>query len=179
MQYSAFDSSSKILDMEKYNGRVNIAGPDNLETVFSMFEKTMTKNKSTEYRDPLGNTTETTVLSQLFFSSDNIQIIQNGIKAGVYKKSNNEYILPNQNIDELKIIMRSIFLQYVKYRKENITQQIEELNNLVLDYAVPYCYNESVAYLKYIRDQSSLVVPLEREKPIDRDFKELEQKPWF
>jgi hypothetical protein len=23
------------------------------------------------------------------------------------------------------------------------------------------------------------VVPLEREKPIDRDFKELEQKPWF
>jgi hypothetical protein len=38
-----------------------------------------------------------------------------------------------------------------------------ELNKLVLDYSIPYCYNESVAYLKYIRDQSSLVVPLERE----------------
>lgn len=179
MQYSSFDSSSKILDMEKYNGRVNIAIIENPETLFSMFEKNTIKNKATDYRDPLGNTTENTVLSQLFFSSKNIQIIQNGIKAGVYNKSNKEYILPNQNVDELKIIMRSIFLQYVKYKSENITEQIEELNKLVLDYAIPYCYNESIAYLKYIRDQSTLVVPLEREKPIDRDFKELEQKPWF
>jgi hypothetical protein len=97
----------------------------------------------------------------------------------VYNRSNHEFILPNQNADELKIIMRSIFLQYAKYHGDNITGQIEELNKLVLDYSIPYCYNESVAYLKYIRDQSSLVVPLEREKPIDRDFKELEQKPWF
>lgn len=179
MQYSPFDSSPKILDMEKYNGRVNIAEVENPETRFSMFEKTAIKNKATEYRDPLGNDTENTVLSQLFFSSENIQIIQNGIKAGVYNRSNREYILPNQNLDELKIIMRSIFLQYAKYRSENITGQIEELNKLVLDYAIPYCYNESVAYLKYIRDQSSLAVPLEREKPLDRDFKELEQKPWF
>jgi hypothetical protein len=56
--------------------------------------------------------------------------------------------------------------------------RLRELNKLV-DYSIPCCYNESVAYLKYIRDQSSLVVPLEREKPIDRDFMELEQKPWF
>jgi hypothetical protein len=55
-----------------------------------------------------------------------------------------------------------IFLQYAKYHGDNITGQIEELNKLVLDYSIP-CYNESVAYLKYIRDQSSLVVPLERE----------------
>jgi hypothetical protein len=65
MQYSSFDNSPKILDMEKYNGRVNIAVAENPETVFSMFERTI-KNKSTDYRDPLGNSTENTVLSQLF-----------------------------------------------------------------------------------------------------------------
>jgi hypothetical protein len=39
MQYSSFDNSPKILDMEKYNGRVNIAVAENPETVFSMFER--------------------------------------------------------------------------------------------------------------------------------------------
>jgi hypothetical protein len=47
MQYSSFDNSPKILDMEKYNGRVNIAVAENPETVFSMFERTAIKNKLT------------------------------------------------------------------------------------------------------------------------------------
>jgi hypothetical protein len=45
MQYSSFDNSPKILDMEKYNGRVNIAVAENPETVFSMFERTAIKKQ--------------------------------------------------------------------------------------------------------------------------------------
>ena len=49
--------------------------------------------------------------SAAFFSKENIQIIQNAIKAGVYKLSNGNFVVGNQNEDTLKIIMRSIYLE--------------------------------------------------------------------
>ena len=70
--------------------------------------------------------------------------------------------------------MRSTFLQYSENREEDIKGQIVRLNKLVLDYCVPSVYQEAVGYVKYIRDQSTLVVPLERPKNNDRDYKELE-----
>jgi hypothetical protein len=83
---------------------VNIAVAENPETVFSMFERTAIKNKSTDYRDPLGNSTENTVLSQLFSRARTSRLSER-YKGGVYNRSNHEFILPNQNADELKIIM--------------------------------------------------------------------------
>ena len=115
----------------------------------------------------------------MFFSAENMQIIQNGIKAGVYKLSDNKYVLPNQNVDALRIIMRSTYLQYARHYPTNITKQVEDLNQIVLDYAVPYCYNESKAYIKYLQDQSSLVMPLARSVRPDRQYHQLELKPWF
>jgi hypothetical protein len=53
------------------------------------------------------------------------------------------------------------------------------LNKLVLDYAVPTVYNETMGYLKYCQDQSTLVVPLELPRHHDREYKQLELKQWF
>ena len=110
---------------------------------------------------------------------ENIQIIQNGLRAGVYEMSNHEIVIPPQNIDQLKIIMRSTYLQYAEHYETNIRGQIEKLNRLVLDYAVPTVYGEARGYLKYMQDQSTLVVPLEIPKHHDRQYKQLELKPWF
>ena len=77
-----------------------------------MIEKVNIDNKATEYREALHGEFENTVLSELYFSQNNIQIIQNGLKAGVYEMSNQRITIPNQNIDNLKIIMKSIFLQF-------------------------------------------------------------------
>ena len=170
---------NKILDMEKYNGRVNVIEPENPNIRFQMFEKIGIKNKATEYREAIEGTWENNVISQVFFSAENMQIIQNGIKAGVYKLSDNKYVLPNQNVDALRIIMRSTYLQYARHYPTNITKQVEDLNQIVLDYAVPYCYNESKAYIKYLQDQSSLVMPLARSVRPDRQYHQLELKPWF
>ena len=170
---------NKILDMEKYNGRVNVLEPENPDIRFQMFEKVGVKNKATEYREAIEGTWENNVISQVYFSAENTQIIQNGIKADVYKLSGNKYVLPNQNIDALKVIMRSIYLQYARHYPTNITKQVEDLNKLVLDYAVPYCFNEAKAYVKYLQDQSSLVMPLAREVRPDRQYHQLELKPWF
>jgi hypothetical protein len=93
--------------------------------------------------------------------------------------SNEQYVIPPQNIDTLKTIMRSIYLQYAEHYEDNITKQVERLNQLVWDYAVPSVYNETMAYMKYLQDQSSLVVPLNLPLQHDRTYKQLELKPWF
>jgi hypothetical protein len=85
MQYSSFDNSPKILDMEKYNGRVNIAVAENPETVFSMFERTAIKNKSTDYRDPLGNSTRTRCCPNCFLEREHPDYPER-YKGGVYNK---------------------------------------------------------------------------------------------
>ena len=175
----SINHNQKILEADRYNGRVNIVEPPSPDIVFKMQEKIALKNQPTEYREALGGTWETNVLSQVYFSKENIQIIQNGLRAGVYKASGDKYIIAPQNVDTLKIIMRSIYLQYAEHHPDNITEQVERLNQLVLDYAVPSVYNETVGYLKYCQDQSTLVVPLELPRHHDRQYKQLEQKKWF
>jgi Family of unknown function (DUF5761) len=171
-----------IIDLEKYtdrfNGRLDLHQPDP-EAQFQLFEKVAIKNKATEYRAPLDGVWENNVLSQVFFSKENIQILQNGIRAGVYKMSSNKFFIPPQNQDQLKIVMRSTYLQYAKHRKDDIRGQVQALNDLVWDYCIPYVYNECVAYMKYLQDQSTIAMPLERSMQPDRDHKQLELKPWF
>ena len=50
--------------------------------------------------------------------------------------SNQRITIPNQNIDNLKIIMKSIFLQFCNH-STNVTNEISRLNKLVLDDCVP------------------------------------------
>lgn len=169
---------NKIIDMDKYNGRVNIIEQPSLDAQFKMQERLAIKNKTTEYREALDGIWETNILSQVFFSAGNVQILQNGLRAGVYKRSNKKFVIGPQNIDTLKIIMRSIYLQYAEHRETDITEQVERLNQLVWDYAIPTVYNEAVGYVKYCHDQSSLVVPLEIPRHHDREYKQLEMKPW-
>jgi hypothetical protein len=169
---------TSILNLDKYNGRVDIIQEPSIEEKFKMQERISQRNKTTTYYDALTGTWEDNTLSKLFFSSENIQIIQNGLRAGVYKMSNNQFVVPPQNIDNLKIVMRSTYLQYAEHYPDRITEQIERLNQIVLDYCVPYVYNEGVAYVKYAQDQSSLVMPMEVPMPHDREFKQLELKPY-
>jgi hypothetical protein len=170
-------STHQILKYDQYNGRVHLLDDSDPNLRFQMAEKIAIKNKATEYRDALSGLQEESLLANLYFSEENIQIIQNGLRAGVYKMSNNKIVVPPQNVDNLKIIMRSIYLQYAKHStSENVTKQIEKLNNYVLDYAIKSVYNESQGYLNYMRDQSTLVMPMDRPKQTDRDFKHLERK---
>jgi hypothetical protein len=120
-----------------------------------------------------------TALSNAFFSSSNIKIVQNGIRAGVYKKSNGQYVIGEQNGDELKIVMRSIFLQYAKNLPNNITGQIQELNNLVFGYSVNQVYGEAQGYMTYKKDVSTLVVPIAHPILSYTNDKQLELKRWF
>ena len=60
--------------------------------------------------------------------------------------------------------MRSIFLQFSNNNPNNITGQIKNLNELVINYSVPQIMGEAEGYLNYKRDVSTLAIPLERPK---------------
>ena len=87
-------------------------------------------------------------------------IVQNAIRANVYKMSNKKYLIDEQNVDILNIIMRSIYLQNSLNQPDNLTKQIKDLNKIVVDYCVPRVYSEVEGYIKYKIDASTLVVPL-------------------
>jgi Family of unknown function (DUF5761) len=179
IQPVGINHQTSILDMGRVNGRVNILEPESPDAVFKMQEKIAIRNKSTEYREALAGVWEDNILSQLFFSAENIQILQNGIRAGVYEMSERKIIIAPQNVDTLKIIMRSTYLQYAEHDMKNVTAEIERLNHLVLNYCVPTVFSEAVGYHNYMIDQSTLVVPLELPKHHDREYKQLQLKRWF
>ena len=162
------------------NGRVDIMNkqPD-LCNLFAMYDK-IPANQCSTFREPTLGQWIDTDLSRTFFSHNNIKILQIGIRAGVYDASNGQYTIGEQDCDSLKIIMRSIFLQHSANQPTNISAQVNELNKIVLDYCVHAVYSEAQGYMKYLRDVSTLVVPLAN--PIQAtqfDRKDFKLKPWF
>lgn len=163
--------------MNTFNGRVNIKSP-NTSDLFKMYDKIPAHQCST-FRNPTEGLWSETLLSKVFFSRDNIQVIQNGIRAGVYKKSKGMYVIGPQDCDSLKIIMRSVFLQYSANQPNNIQSQVTELNKLVLNYCVQQVYSEAQGYMKYINDVSTLVIPIAHPVMPDNTDRQLEFKHWF
>lgn len=160
-----------------YNGRVNIAQVD-MKKQFSLYDKIPVK-ETTSFSNALQGNWENSVLSIAYFSKKNIQIIQNAIRAGVYEMSKEQYLIGPQSEDTLKIIMRSVFLQNSANMQSHITNQIEALNKIVVDYCAKQIYGEAQGYLTYLHDASTLVVPLQRPVMSNTKSKTLELKHFF
>jgi hypothetical protein len=159
------------------NGRVDIKSP-NTSTLFEMYDK-IPANQCVTFRNPTEGLWTDTDLSQVFFSQQNIQILQNGIRAGIYHRSNGQYVIGPQDCDSLKIIMRSVYLQHAANQPNNVTQQVMELNKIVLNYCIQQVYSEAQGYMKYLDDASTLVVPIAHPIMADNTDRELEFKTWF
>jgi len=156
------------------NGRINLVDSHNHLTLHDRNEP-----RSSTYHEALTGTWQSTPLSNMFFSVSNQEALQTGIQAGVYRMSGGRYKVGAQSNDELKIIMRGIFLQQSRNQPGNLRQQIQELNNAVLAYAVPRVHGEAQGYLTYLRDVSTLVVPLARPMYSNTKDKTLEMNPFF
>jgi hypothetical protein len=150
------------MNTKSSNGRVDIInrmqGPD-ISNLFAMYDK-IPANQCSTFREPTIGQWDETDLSKTYFSKENIQIIQNAIRVGVYEKSNRQYVIGTQDCDPLKIIMRSIFLQHATNQSRNISGQVQQLNQVVLDYCIFNVYSEAQGYMKYLYDISTLAVPM-------------------
>jgi hypothetical protein len=159
------------------NGRVDIKTP-NTSALFQMYDK-IPANQCVTFRNATEGLWSPTPLSQAFFSQQNIQALQNGIRAGVYNMSNGQYVIGPQDCDSLKIIMRSVFLQNSANQPNNYKAQITQLNKIVLDYCIQQVYSEAQGYMKYIDDASTLVVPIAPPVMTNDNDRQLEFKSWF
>ena len=140
------------------NGRVNIMGP-NTSTLFSMMDK-IPVNTNTNYQNVIATNLQRSPLSDKYFSKENIQVIQSGIRKGVYYKSQKRISVDEQPEDQIVTIMRSMYLQYSKNLDTNIQQQVDDLNSYVLNFCINNVFNEAVAYLKYREDASTMHIPI-------------------
>jgi cellulase/cellobiase CelA1 len=125
------------------NGKINIMGP-NTSTLFSMMDK-IPVNTNTNYQNVLAGNLQRSPLSDSYFSKQNIQYIQNGIRQGVYDKSQRRIAVDQQPEDQIVTVMRSMYLQYSKNLDTNIEAQVKDLNGLVLNFCINNVFNEAVA----------------------------------
>ena len=141
----------------KQNGRINLterpsAGGITPDDAFLYPTAPVGSNNET-VKDLMRGNWELTPLSVQFFSNNNIKTIQTSIRRDIYEKSGDkQWVIDDQSIDELKIIMRAIFLQYSHNNEGNINQQIERLNRLVINWCVPRIMSEIQHYNFYLND---------------------------
>lgn len=159
------------------NGRVNIPQP-NINTQFQMHDK-IHVGKNLSFRDSLVGNWSETKLSCAFFSQENVQRLNNLIIQGIKQKTNGQYNLGLQDQDELQIIMRAIYLENSKNLLNDIPQQVNALNKLVLDYAIPQIYSSITSYAKYMFDINNTYTLMDRPIMATDDDKTVEFKRWF
>lgn len=136
---------------------------------------------------------ESSLLSKSFFSNDNVSEIQRLLRFNVYKNTQGKYLIDYQNVTEMLLIMRSIFLQYqgdrspgnpgddnllihapggiVNKRESSVYSEIIRLNTLVLREIVPSMISSIEQYYGYLRDSSSTIKPIDR--PVNPSVKGL------
>lgn len=121
------------------------------------------KGDETAKYDLMRGNWEETPLSDTFFGVKNINWLQKHIKDEVYRRSGSKkWVIDNQDVDELKIIMRSMFYQYAKNLPNDIDGQIAELNSIVTEWAVPRIMSEIQHYIYYLNDIDKMPVPMAR-----------------
>ena len=119
------------------------------------YQKTFNKGISKENtfaKNAIAGIHSKNLLNQVFFSDSNLQKIQNLIRYNVFKMSNGEFKIGEQDYTQIQIVMRSIYLQYGRNLNENISEQVGQLNNIVADEIVPKVISNIKQYSKYLVD---------------------------
>tara|TARA_Y100001960_G_scaffold323970_1_gene403371 strand:- start:92 stop:682 length:591 start_codon:yes stop_codon:yes gene_type:complete len=106
-------------------------------------------------------------LNQLFFSQENINLLQDMIRYSVFIHTNEKHTIGKQNETELAIIMRYIFIQHSKNLCCKYTEQITELNKLVVKECVPIILTSIEQYFGYIKAASTNPEPMERSQNVN------------
>jgi hypothetical protein len=147
--------------MENYhylNGRVNAYG----DTPNSYNLQKQQPNVTESPQNITSRNLNCTAVSSMFFSAENMDILQMGMRNQILNETRGKYKIGRQSDDELKIVMRSIYYQHSKNMPNNIKEQVRDLNTKVIDWCVPQIITNLKQDEKYRQDISTLPEPLER-----------------
>lgn len=99
------------------------------------------------------------VLADNLFSKQNLQIIQNAIRAKVYEKT--KQVISEQDETQVILTVRWAYFTYAKHLPTCISNQIKDLNERVVAYLVPLIITEIRQYNIYIQDAYTTLKPQE------------------
>ena len=147
------------------NGRVNLRGGSSTGTALpdDAGFRYPVETEVSFAGDMLRGNWEHTPLSDAFFTRRNAAILQQRIRNEVYRISGpKKYMIDDQDVDELKMIMRAMYLQYAKNNPFHLEGQIRELNDMVVQWAAPRIVSEIQQYNYYLNDSEAAVSPSSR-----------------
>ena len=112
---------------------------------------------------------EETGLSEVYFSKENMEILQSAIRYEVNQITGK--IIDKQSPNELSIVMRSIYLQNGNpmVSSNSIKKEVVKLNSMVIDYCSEQISTQVLQYQGYIQKLTTLPVPIERPQQVDRN----------
>lgn len=93
-------------------------------------------------------------LTALYFSNNNRELLQDQIKKYIYFNTESNYIIGSQNDDELKIIMKGIYLSNRQKLSFNINvyEQVKFLNKLVILECSKIIKTNLLQHIHYVKE---------------------------
>jgi hypothetical protein len=108
---------------------------------------------------------EENALNTVFFSQSNLDHLQQQIHDAVFAMSNGRFDIGRQSDDDLKMIMRSYYLQYAENNPRRVAEELEDLNKRVINFSANRIMVEVEAYQYYRKDILDFPAPIAN--PID------------
>lgn len=111
-------------------------------------------------KDLVGHIHKETSLNKIFFSPENVELLQKEIQSQVRAMSGGKYNIDRQNDDDLKLIMRSYYLMFSKNNPKNTEGELHDLNSRVVGYAAGKIYSEVDFHMFYLKDIEEFAPPI-------------------
>ena len=99
------------------------------------------------------------IVGELFFSNENIDLIQKQIILSVFKQLNTR--IPYQSTEDLLVIMRKIYNENCTHQQNNFTEQVRDLNNTTVAAILPDLVANIKLHFDYIKKISEPITVLE------------------
>ena len=115
----------------------------------SNLRKQLIKNEIKVSEEDLG------ALEKVFFSKENINLINKQLILQVYRKSNKQFLICPQKEENLIVVMRYFYLEYARHLPYNIKEQIMDLNCMVVGEILPTVVTNADQKVGYLRDIST------------------------
>ena len=101
----------------------------------------------------------TTPVNGLFFSEENVDLLQRAIKESVKNKTG--FRIDDQSSEDLLIIMRGVYMNnFTDPYTDKACEAVRQLNGVVIEQCVNQIADGILSYVVYTRDASQLAVPL-------------------
>jgi hypothetical protein len=112
------------------------------------------------------NETDMSKVALLFFSDENLELINKELVIRVFEYTNNKVKIPFQSKNDMLLVMRYIYVTYAKNLEKDIEKQVYKLNCRVVTELFPKLVSEIRSYMLYLEE-------IERNEKQDRQINDL------